>query len=472
MTETSEVKLHFLDYWKVIKQRAGLITLVFLLVMVTAGITTYFMPRKYLAKVTMEIRSDDYKLTPMFEGRGRPYDPQFVATQFQILRKWEILQPVIEQLDLVKTYSADGPRLTEMQVFGILVRSLDMQEVRNTGLIEIGAWHTDRQVAADIANTIAVVYRNNRLENLEQATNRGLAQFQDEVSKQRKVVEDYLLEASKVRERDGITDPDPENAAALLATSDRQPVAAEGAVNDQRIRVTALRTNLARMETLKPEELKEALRNLGVEDATVSTNVALLLQSRVEEINLLNSGLGVNHPRIKALRAKIIEYNSILSEALQGIRRSEATKLQIAEETLLTLEKRLEDTIKEAVAKTGNKSAYVEAKAKYLNAKRILEAAEMRLSTARMEQRVDIDPVRIWERAMPPLGPDSPPVKQYLVFAAFMGLVMGVLLAFFIEYLDTSVKTLDDVERFLQMPVLAVIPKDDSDADEDQRRSP
>ncbi len=70
MTETSEVKLHFLDYWKVIKQRAGLITLVFLLVMVTAGITTYFMPRKYLAKVTMEIRSDDYKLTPISRGAG------------------------------------------------------------------------------------------------------------------------------------------------------------------------------------------------------------------------------------------------------------------------------------------------------------------------------------------------------------------------------------------------------------------
>jgi capsular exopolysaccharide synthesis family protein len=40
-----------------------------------------------------------------------------------------------------------------------------------------------------------------------------------------------------------------------------------------------------------------------------------------------------------------------------------------------------------------------------------------------------------------------------------VGLVVGVGLAFFIEYLDTSVKTIDDVERMLQSPVLGVIPQ-------------
>src|SRR2546430_3068952 len=40
-----------------------------------------------------------------------------------------------------------------------------------------------------------------------------------------------------------------------------------------------------------------------------------------------------------------------------------------------------------------------------------------------------------------------------------VGLIVGVGLAFFIEYLDTSVKTIDDVERALQSPVLGVIPQ-------------
>ena len=53
-----------------------------------------------------------------------------------------------------------------------VVSQVDMQEVRNTGLIEIGAWHTDREVAANIANTIAVVYRNNRMQTLQQSFDR------------------------------------------------------------------------------------------------------------------------------------------------------------------------------------------------------------------------------------------------------------------------------------------------------------
>jgi capsular exopolysaccharide synthesis family protein len=46
-----------------------------------------------------------------------------------------------------------------------------------------------------------------------------------------------------------------------------------------------------------------------------------------------------------------------------------------------------------------------------------------------------------------------------IVLGVVFGLVVGVGLAFFIEYLDTSVKTIDDVERTLQAPVLGVIPQ-------------
>jgi capsular exopolysaccharide synthesis family protein len=54
----------------------------------------------------------------------------------------------------------------------------------------------------------------------------------------------------------------------------------------------------------------------------------------------------------------------------------------------------------------------------------------------------------------------SPNVTLNLVLGAVVGLIFGVGIAFFLEYLDTSVKSLEDVERYLQVPVLAVIPKD------------
>ena len=53
-----------------------------------------------------------------------------------------------------------------------------------------------------------------------------------------------------------------------------------------------------------------------------------------------------------------------------------------------------------------------------------------------------------------------------------VGLMVGVGLAFFIEYLDTSVKTIDDVERALQAPVLGVIPQNVSSLIKEGPESP
>ena len=55
--------------------------------------------------------------------------------------------------------------------------------------------------------------------------------------------------------------------------------------------------------------------------------------------------------------------------------------------------------------------------------------------------------------------PVSPKVALNIVLGVIVGLIIGIGLAFFIEYLDTSVKTIDDVERALQAPVLGVIPQ-------------
>src|SRR5205085_7541889 len=132
----------------------GLILLTFFLVMVTAGVTTYFLPKEYFSKVTMEVKLDNSgPIQPFSNGGQRTYDPQFVATQFQILQKTEILYPVIEKLDLVKEFSGGGSKLPLQQVYFRLKQAMKLQEVRNTGLIEIGVYDTDSQRATNIANT-------------------------------------------------------------------------------------------------------------------------------------------------------------------------------------------------------------------------------------------------------------------------------------------------------------------------------
>ena len=67
--------------------------------------------------------------------------------------------------------------------------------------------------------------------------------------------------------------------------------------------------------------------------------------------------------------------------------------------------------------------------------------------------------VEITDQAEPGRKPVSPSFKLNIALGIIVGLIVGISLAFFIEYLDTSVKTIDDVERALQAPVLGVIPQ-------------
>jgi capsular polysaccharide biosynthesis protein len=51
-----------------------------------------------------------------------------------------------------------------------------------------------------------------------------------------------------------------------------------------------------------------------------------------------------------------------------------------------------------------------------------------------------------------------PKTKQYVLAAGILGLVVGAVLAFLLEYLDDTLKTSDDVERFTKLPVVGSIP--------------
>jgi capsular exopolysaccharide synthesis family protein len=162
---------------------------------------------------------------------------------------------------------------------------------------------------------------------------------------------------------------------------------------------------------------------------------------------------------VKSLRAKKEVMGNQLKQQIGSLRSSLQANLNIADASLKELEKRLNEA-QQAQQDSKTKSAgYYEAKNNYLQAKTVLEAAIMRLSTEAMNKQMPQNPAIIWERAEPASAPSRPRVLLNIALGVVVGLVFGVGLAFFIEYLDTSVKTMEDVETFLQVPVLAVIPK-------------
>lgn len=461
MSDSTEIKLHFLDYWRVLKARSAIIILTFLLTMITAGVTVYFLPREYFSKATIEVKPDDTGPVRIFgaDSYNTGNDPRLAPTQFKIIQEKGILYPVIDQLNLTTKWAGGGQPLLREQAYGKLLGMLAMSSVRQTDLIEIGVWSTDAKEAADIANSIAIVYQDRRISDQRKMMDTGLTRLQDEVNQHEKEVADLGAAAAKLRSQLGIVDTDPENMAAQSDLDISSVKSVETEVDDARLKTAELQTQLDQVDKLKPEDMMVALHLLNIDDPTVQKILPLYQDSIAEEQRLLTSGVGPNHPKIKEIRALKAVYTQQLNEAISGIKTSMTTRLELARSTQTALEKRLEDARTQYTKLKDEDGDYTDAKYRYIEAKRLLEAAQQRLDTQNMEVGMIKQVAKVWENAEPALSPGRPKVLFYMMLAAIIGLGLGIGLAFFLEYLDTSVKSLEDVERFLGVPVLAVIAK-------------
>ncbi|MEY4300048.1 MAG: hypothetical protein RIR25_1284 [Verrucomicrobiota bacterium] len=456
-----EAKLHFLDYWRVIRLRLPIIVLTFLLVVITAGVTTYFLPRQYQSDVIIEVEQNDQKIRIFRDGYegGMGLDPRFATTQFQIIQRKEMLYPVIDSLKLVEKWAEVYGIRTREEAYYKLRTMIDVREVRNTNLLQISVESTDPVESSDLANSIATEYQRKRIDEQQKILSRSLATLEDEVAKQRKKVTETNDEMGRIRTDLGITDLNPDSMEDPMQAKEKVLVDQEALVNEARIKASTLRTKYNEIEKLSGDDLMRALPTLEIQDQTITQILPQYQETDSELARAMQSGLGARHPTISALAAKKATYERQLSDQVASIRRTLAANLEITERSLAAMEQGLETTRGEQRDSKTRSSEYGRAKNAYIQAKKILESAELRLSTETMQRSMPMSPARIWERAEPASAPSKPKVWLNMALAVVVGLILGIGLAFFLEYLDTSVKTMEDVENFLQVPVLAVIPQ-------------
>jgi len=86
-----------------------------------------------------------------------------------------------------------------------------------------------------------------------------------------------------------------------------------------------------------------------------------------------------------------------------------------------------------------------------------------RIFQSEVKDIMKMDNVQIIDEAPLPQIPAEPNRVRNVILGALIGLVMGIGLAFLLEYLDRSVKTEEQVTAILGVPVLGSIPRLDLD---------
>jgi capsular exopolysaccharide synthesis family protein len=224
--------------------------------------------------------------------------------------------------------------------------------------------------------------------------------------------------------------------------------------------VQELQAQIDQLSQLNSDQLVAQASGLGFQNSNVLAMQAKLQDPMVEREGLVQGGLGAKHPNILALDAQIAtSKEQILGTAgahLDGLQNQ--LKAAIAKRN--TLKDFNEDSKNDILGQQNAYNVYKIAKDDVEQIEELLLKLKERFFEEKASMELVKSPATIYASAEPETRPSKPNVALNLALGGIMGLMFGVGLAFILEYMDTTVKSLDDVEKHLGVPVLAVVPKD------------
>jgi capsular exopolysaccharide synthesis family protein len=212
------------------------------------------------------------------------------------------------------------------------------------------------------------------------------------------------------------------------------------------------------LEDLNDKDLLERASYITFDQFVMNT----IQQIQDIEVNLssVQADYGDNHPEVKRLKSQIVTLEETLKKRLSALRNGLDTEYIIAKNNFESLDKVLASVRTDTIESQGAKFR------PYRNALADLETERFIYNQLMSKHRQEIitlqvpqNPVDIIDVAEPNMQPVSPNLFLNVLLSIFVGLGAGVGLAYFIEYLDTSVKSADDLENQLKLKVLGLVPQ-------------
>ena len=469
MTETQET-LHFLDYWRVIRSRKEIIISVFLLVVITGVIITYSLPKVYMSSTVIKVKEDSPDIAPFGSESYRRTDPLFLRTQFEIIQSRPVREEVIKRLALSEklgkayNYYDLGPDKCLEQTLRILAKSMKVQQYRDTNLIQIRVYLSEPkgsapEITASVADAVATVFREQSIERNRLATERALKALLDSIEEQnmKVVAADAKKESIRSKYKISVTS----SSYGLTASMEKRTLEhLEQLRTEARMEVAHKKARLDKVESLPSSQLLEAEPYL-IGDPGLAALVSDKRKSEVE-LRRMKESFGPKHPDVARTEEGVKALEKKIEDALNGLRTGVKADYEAAKAKLDALEADLEaKKTSEIKAEGTNYREFEKADEELEHAKRIRNAMEVKYEEEKIALRLPRSTVEVIEPARAPDKDDwvSPDFLLNILLSIFVGLASGVALAYFIEYLDTSVKTIEDIEREMGVSVLGVIPQ-------------
>ena len=448
-----------IDYWQVVKNRYGVILLTFLLVFMTAAVITSVMPRKFESTSVVQVHPSMIAISPIGNSGGANpgsmMTRNYMENEFETIIAAETLKMAAEDINLPTRWSMEMDEvITNLK--GIVMTT----PRRGTDFIEITVRHAKPDDAKEIADAVSEAYMTRRKKSEVDRAERALEALDGELIAQSDLVQDNRKDLTVLIQQYGIPYFDGGHSNPLGATEQDMFRNARQRLADFETQRDQIKIQIKNLVEMSNEDLIRYAAGLDLPENQVTYYYTQHRESLEMRTTLIAQGLGARHPDIIAVeeRAKgSLEYAQKEAVSLKAVL---ATKLELVNRQVDRMSEMVDARQDDTVDLSLKQHTYNQAKETYEQSRAMLREMKIKQQEARVLLKMPRDPITLHEKPKRASSAVFPNITMNLLLGAGVGLIFGIGIAFLLEHLDTSVKSLEDVERYLQVPVLAVIPKD------------
>jgi capsular exopolysaccharide synthesis family protein len=488
--EYLEEEVHLRDYLRVILKRRWMIATVFLVLVTTITISSLIMDPVYRATTQILIDKENPNVVNIEEVVGiNAADRDYYQTQYEILKSKSLALKVIKDLDLKNspefapknggfnlmgvlgsvlgwikgiTSSAENPADKNFnpdheynQIIGAYLGRLDISPIRNSRLVDVSFEGGDPAIIARIANAHVKLYTESGLERKYSASEDAIAWLNLRIKEEAKALKEKETDIQKFREKEGL---------AAIDFEDRQGIIIQS-LNDLNAALIQAET-----ERLKKENLFAELTRLSQQPEMVDSMPAIVSNQVIQELKSqrvaltgeyynLSNKYGKEHPKMLRLSAAMTGIDKKIAQEVKKTLQSVETEYRVALAEEESIRKAMEEKKREALNLNDKQIGYNSLKRDMDTSRSLYESLLTRVKEAGLTEGLESTNIMVVDPARIPDHPVKPKKARNVLLAIIVGLTLGVGIAFFFEYLDNTINTPDELERYFQVPFLGVVSK-------------
>lgn len=465
-TKQAEVVLQAQDYLKMLRNHWIESLIVFILVFVTCVLMTVMMTPTYQSAISFEIYYPNEVVSVPGGGDSRTPGTNtgnYMQTQHAVLLSDVHLESVAKELGEQSDSGASSLSA------GAIRSMLRLKPQVGTNIVNVTATSTEPALARDVCNALVNVYIANReaeelgyIRDAREARSAVLAERRKILDRKAEVVRQIIRSGrytQNIWAESGASSPVSTDAEEQTQSSLRQ------ISESLKSEISQMEVHINHLLKLKDEALLSYVTRTGLltAESYCSARVRELNEAFRREVEdrqqKLISGYGEKHPVILRIDEQHRSTREQLFEELLGMREAMSDQLDVKKAEFDKLAVRLEEARNKLRDKALEDQRVMHALQDYRQEKARFDRLENDAITDEMRMMSPRRCVKVFSRPVVAQVPSSPNYRLNLTAGAGVGLICAIVVAVLISYFDTSIKTLEDAERQLGLPVLGVIPQ-------------